>query len=154
MTSIAWDGKTLAADRGLIVGESVRSYKKVHQVNGHRGRFMLGLCGSTGFTDRVLEYFNSPVDLNFPNIRDYSRESDLGHTCGLVINEAGECRFLYCDGQFSEPMRDTWGVDGSGCVFLAGALAAGASAEQAIQLAIEHTTCAFLGVDTLSFEAF
>lgn len=154
MTCIAWDGKVLAADRGLMIGDSIRSYKKLHVVNGHRGRFLLGLCGGTGFTDRVLEYFNSQTETSFPKVQDYMPTFDLGHTCGLVINEKRECRFLYCDGQFSEPTLDKWGADGSGCVFLAGALAAGASAEQAIQLAIQHTTCAFLGVDTLSFEEF
>lgn len=154
MTCIAWDGKTLAADRGLMVAESVRSYKKVHHVNGHRGRFLIGLCGATAFTDRVLEYFNSQTEVEFPRFQDYVSGSDLSSTCGLVINEAGECRFIYCDGQFSEPMGDNWGADGSGCVFLAGALAAGVSAQRAIELAIEHTTCAFLGVDTISFEDF
>lgn len=154
MTCIAWDGKVLAADRGVQRGSCVTSYKKVHHVNGHRGRFLIGLCGSTAFTDRVLEYFNSASPINFPDCKKYDTEMDAANTCGLAINEAGECRFIYCDGQLSEPMGDNWGADGSGCVFLAGALAAGVSAEQAIQLAIQHTTCAFLGVDTISFEGF
>ncbi|WPJ68553.1 hypothetical protein OMDBNIEC_00067 [Salmonella phage STP-SP5] len=154
MTCIAWDGKVLAADRGVQRGDCVTTYKKVYHVNGHRGRFLIGLCGYTAFTDRVRKYFSSPVETEFPVYTEYSKNSDLVETCGLAIDEKGNCHFIYCDGQLSEPTGDPWGAEGSGCVFLAGALAAGATAEQAIQLAIQHTTCAFLGVDTISFEEF
>lgn len=154
MTCIAWDGEVLAADRGVQRGSCVISYKKVHFVNGHRGRFLVGLCGAIAFTDRVIEYFNSKTEIVFPDIKKYDADSDIASTCGLAVDEAGQCFFIYCDGAFSEPMLDKWGADGSGCVFLAGALAAGANAQQAIELAIQHTTCAFLGVDTISFKEF
>lgn len=154
MTCIAWDGKRLAGDRGVMRGESAHSYKKVHHVVGHRGRLLIGLCGVTAFTDQVLRYFQMPVAEPFPDVKKYDSSMDAANTCGLVINEKGECRYIYCDGEFSEPLADSWGADGSGCVFLAGALAAGATAEQAIELAIRHTNCAFIGVDTISFEEF
>lgn len=154
MTTIAFDGKVLAADRGVTRGEAVTAYKKVHSVNGHRGRFLLGLCGLTAFTDQVLRYFNSPEPVKFPDIKLYSKDDDYGQTCGLAVTPEGTCHFIYNDGTLSEPMLDGWGSDGSGCVFAAGALAAGASAREAIELAIKHTTCAFLGVDTISFEGF
>ncbi|UPT52955.1 ATP-dependent protease [Hafnia phage yong3] len=150
MTCLAFDGKVLAADRGVMRSHAVTEYRKIHVVDGHRGKFIMGFCGFTALTDAALTYFNSPIKVDFPDCKKY--ETDLTDTIGLAIDKDGVCRFIYGDGAFSEPLRDPWAADGSGCVFLTGALAAGASAEQAIQLAIQHTTCAYLGVDTLSVE--
>lgn len=148
MTTIAWDGKTLAGDRGSWSGAARRHVRKVFKIKAKDGAdFLVGFCGDGAFALAVLAWMRGEADK--PSYREFGVSPDL--QCAMVIEKdltvwgVGASLTYY---RFEETMM----AMGGGQEFAWGALEAGASAQRAIEIAIKRSDYAAFGVDSVSFE--
>lgn len=148
MTTIAWDGKTLAADRCSWSGPTRRQVRKVFRIKAKDGKdFLVGFCGDGAFALAVLAWMRGEADK--PSYRNYGVNPDV--QCAMVIDNdmtvwgVGASLTYY---RFDESIM----AMGGGQEFAWGALEAGATAERAIEIAIKRSDYAALGVDTVSFD--
>lgn len=130
MTTIAWDGQTLAADtlatwRGTRDGYAVKIAR--------RGAVLAGAAGNAVICRRLMDWFRSGMVGHPPSAG--SKEADNWSTLqiftpdGLVVSWGP-------DGW--EAVRAPRYALGSGCDFALGAMVAGADAETAVRAAIEY----------------
>jgi hypothetical protein len=141
MTCIAWDGKTLAADRQTTAGGLKGIGHKIVPLPS--GEYLAHF----GCTDRALElteWYSSGADPeNFPPTPD-----DDGEKAGLiVVSPCGTVKFFYGDKPFALPVYEKFYAWGCGNELAIGAMAAGADAYKAVQIASEHNCYCGGGVD-------
>lgn len=142
MTVIAFDGRTLAADRRCTRGGTVYATRKIHRV----GNLLIGLSGGSDFCVAFLEWFKAgrPCDA-FP---DTQKHDD--YACALVI-EGGKA-FTYDRTPYPVEMLEPICAIGSGREVALGAMTAGASARDAVLAASRWMECCGNGVDELTLE--
>lgn len=137
MTSIAFDGKHLAADTGVSIS-SIRlsNYNKIFYnrsigENHRRDKWFVAACsGATAHCEelrRVLLGEQDSVD------KDLYDSPTNAH--GLIIYQDLKPRFIYANGKVSDPLDSTYMANGWGTEFLMGALSVGASALKAVEYA-------------------
>lgn len=144
MTVICWDGQALAADRMANYSGAKLTATKVHRLDADR---LAAISGSGAHGLALLRWLR-----NGGNPDDYPRPRDADeHAHLLVINRNGPA--LNYEG-IPEPnvIEDERFAMGAGRDFAMGAMAAGASAREAVE--ITNALCIYcgLGVDTLTFE--
>lgn len=152
MTCIAYRNGVLAAGNASTTLGIYRPSKKVDSFYSVRlgMKVMLALTGYVVFLERAKEALREGTE--WPDITRYDRDADLTHQIGIVVTEHKTVHHLYADGGLGPALPfDGWLCDGSGYSFLAGALAAGAGAVQAVELANEHTDNDALGVSFLTW---
>lgn len=150
MTTIAWDGKTLAADQCAWSGGVRRRVRKVFKIESpERGLLLVAFAGTASFCLLVLDWMKG--DGERPNPKDFYPHEEMDLQCAVVIDRALRVWTLSNDLYWQE-MRETIYANGAGQEFAWGALEAGASAERAIEIAIKRSDYAGFGVDTVSFE--
>lgn len=133
MTTIAWDGKTLAADtlvssRGVRVGRITKAHRF--------GRLLVGIAGTVGPAQAFLHWLASGA---------------VGDPPAMKLGDAeGEAIVILPDGRiatFDEHGRDYICADqyaiGSGSRFAMAAMAAGADARRAVEIASD--LCCYTG---------
>jgi len=149
MTTIAWDGKTLAADSCSWSGGCRRRVRKVFKVKSGDGReFLVAFAGDGSFALAILEWMRGNKER--PNPLEFMSVEDTQNQCALVIDEKLRvwqlsANLVYCR------MRERIYAFGAGQEFAWGALEAGATATQAIRIAMKRSDHAGLGVDSVSF---
>lgn len=141
MTCVAWDGRTLAADRLMCNGYTGQSTTKIE-------RFGVELIGITGDLSVGLEvrawYLNGADPLSFPSS---NRNPDKGASL-IVVRPSGEVWKF-------ESGPHAFRVEGAFCAFGSGdeaalvAMACGKTAAEAVALAAMFNTTVGHGVDTL-----
>lgn len=136
MTAIAYRDGIMAADAACYRGSTIVGYRR------KIGRFPDGICGFAGNSVdcfRMQQLFLAGGDMlaPLPDRADFS---------GLIVRRTGLGRIhiSMIDGTFYEVPAPEAPFYAVGCYgeFLIGAMAAGASAEEAIRLAILHTDAA------------
>lgn len=149
MTTIAWDGKSLAADRCSWSGGARRALRKVFKVTAPDGRrFLVGFAGDGSFAMAILAWMRGERER--PTPLDFITSDKLENQCALVIDE--QLRIWQLGGSlFYSRMQERIYAYGGGQDFAWGALEAGATARQAVQIAIKRSDYAGLGVDTVKF---
>ena len=140
MTTIAFDGKTLAVDSqgtssGLI---STLSEQKLFLDVGEFKA--VAFCGETGAYRRVVEWIRNGCDGDI---------TVKGDWCAVCLKENGEL-IQYCDSLPYEQICDVPYANGSGFGVAMGAMKAKASAVEAIEVAKE--LCIYTGGKVQSFE--
>lgn len=149
MTTIAWDGATLAADACSWSGPARRRVRKVFKVRALDGRqFLVAFAGDGTFAHQILAWMRG--ERGPPNCADYLKSEDFQNQCALVIDEQRRVWQLSSQLHYSR-MRERIYAFGGGHEFAWGALEAGATARQAIQIAIKRSDMAGLGVDSVRF---
>lgn len=149
MTTIAWDGTTLAADRCSWSGGTRRQFKKVYKVKAPDGRkFLVAFAGNGSFALAVLGWMRGERDR--PTPLDFIPTTELNTQLALVIDEKRRVWQLGCELTYTQAKERIYGF-GGGQDFAWGALEAGATAAQAIRIAIKRSDYAGLGVDTVKF---
>lgn len=138
MTTIAFDGRTLAADKQTTTGGTPTPTTKVFSAMSPRGeRWLYACAGNTAecqeFTRRVKAG------------QEMRTFTDLGI---LAIGPRGEVWICSQDLVWCRQMVKQWAI-GSGADFALGAMAAGASAVKAVQIASRLNVNTGLGVDAL-----
>lgn len=149
MTTIAWDGETLAADSCSWSGAARRRVRKVFKVTAADGRrFLVAFAGDGSFALAVLAWMRGERER--PDPLDHIKAEDLANQCALVIDERRRVWQLGSSLVYS-PMRERFYAYGGGQDFAWGALEAGATARQAVAIAIKRSDYAGLGIDTVRF---
>ncbi len=150
MTTIAWDGKTLAIDRGAWSGRMVTEVSKLHVFDdikrpGWPKRGCWGITGSLAYLSACVMWLSGKTEVMPPLAKD----GNLDDEAGLFVDETG---IAWIVSERMVPFRchsKCVGAGGGG-FFVLGAMVMGATAEQAVRLAHTHTDAAAFGVDTWS----
>lgn len=146
MTVIVWDGKTLATDKQATQSELVRTVTKSRIIRGH-------LCAVAGDWDLAQEMFMwfekgaKPDD-----VPPFFRSKDDWVAFVAITPDKRVLKFERSPYpmDFTETVeKDGWFVFGSGRDFAVGALAMGASPEEAVMVASKYCTTCGNGVDVL-----
>lgn len=148
MTTVAWDGTELAGDRKAVFGGTPMRIEqpKVARVRAPGGR--IALVGFSGAMSVVLAYRHFMAGGPRPDYGDQSQDTALNI---LLIDDT--CRVW-----FRTSKRDIWewfNVEqwaiGSGCDYALGAMAAGATAREAVRIASKLDNGTGFGVDAVRF---
>lgn len=140
MTTIAWDGKNVAADRRVLNGNLLCAPEtKIKQVNlvGHGNCIAVG-AGHCGAIVRMIERLEKGEQLT----KDAENEE------GILVVFDDKSITIYSDGhKYDHPIGEpcAWG---SGAELARGAMIAGADAKQAIEIASKVDIYTGDGVDT------
>ena len=143
MSVLAWDGKTLAADKRASYGSLILTTTKIFRLCGC-------LCGYTGDADtggEVLDWFRlGALPSDFPARQ---RESDRFAT--LVVVQTGGAVVKYERTPFPVRLEDRLIASGSGRDFALMAMRLGKTASEAVELTMEFDSGCGNGVDALTF---
>lgn len=151
MTTIAWDGKTLAVDRAAWQGRMCMTTKKLHIFERPAHGFPPGAwadCGNAAFNAAVRDWLDDKVPLPYPAD---GKEAD--EDMGLWVTMEGKV-FTFHKRLVLSPVLGQIAGSGGGALFVLGAMAFGATAQQAVAAAEYHTDCSAHGVDTWSPPCF
>lgn len=145
MTIIVWDGKTLAADKQATNSGLKRKVTKIYKVRGN----LIGFSGELDFAFAMKKWFEDGADVEkFPK----HQEDDNKWVGMLVITP--DKRVLKYE-RSPVPMEftecDAMCI-GSGRDYAFGALAMGANAVRAVEVACEYENSCGMGIDVLTFE--
>lgn len=148
MTTIAWDGVTLAADRCSWSGGSRRQVRKVFKITMADGEpYLVAFAGSAEFAHAVMEWMKgklkTPPDCSAFNV-------DQDSACAVVIDKKKRVWLLGARLRYMRMLEKKF-ANGAGQEFAWGALEAGATAKQAVMIAMKRSDYAGLGVDCVSF---
>lgn len=127
MSTVAWDGKSLAAD-----GMASAGYMKVvaPKIWSHDG-LVLATTGDAAAGRIMVEWFNAGADLShYPDCQ--AKGEDYNAT--LIVAHHEGCYFYGANPHLVE-VRDPFMAWGSGRDFAMGAMARGATAGEAVEVA-------------------
>jgi len=139
MTVIAWDGKTLAADRQCTRGNLIGNVTKIERV----GASIVANAGDFVYGNMLMHWFRQgAVFDDWPKPMD-----DETHGALLAVTPGGILH--YCGVPVPAVFRDLSQhfADGSGRDIAHGAMAAGADARRAVQIACDLDAFCGGGVD-------
>lgn len=141
MTIIAWDGKTLAADKRMSSGGMPRTTTKIFRVR-------TSLCGAAGNADQCAEmiaWFKSGAEESkFP-----SSQRDKDDWATLVVIDKDGIRF-YERTPYPCVVEDKFYATGSGRDFATAAMHCGKSAREAVEIASLFDIGCGNGIDELN----
>jgi len=152
MSTIAWDGAVLAADNGGWAGGLVGRSLKLFPIRMKDGsKWIVGTFGSWAFADVALEFMqgDSPT---LPDAREFDEDLSPGAVWALAVNADGECYRVQANLRFDKVL-DPFASAGAGRDIALGALAAGATAIQAVGIAEAYTDYAKFGVTAMRFDS-
>jgi len=159
MTVVAWDGVTLAADKMSTAGYAKRRVRKLFKGRWLDGREMLFAgCGDQAFAVRVMSWLADvtagKTDSPRPDYKDFDVAKDA--CIGLVILRSAE-GFSYVHTMTPlldlTPFEENIFAQGCGHEAAWGALEAGATAVQAVEIASRRIAHCGLGVDAITFDS-
>lgn len=144
MSVIAWDGKTLAADKQATNGNLRRTTRKIWR-DGDR---LLAGVGTSSHIEALRSWVMGGLDPGaFP---DQCKSEDMRASL-IVITRAGKV-VRFENSPFPIEYEDEIYADGSGRDFAYGAMAMGADASRAVEVACKYDVDCGHGIDTLSFD--
>lgn len=145
MTCIAWDGKTLAADKRADRGYGlIATTTKIHRV----GQDLVGHAGSASYSRAMLAWFRAgakPED--FP-----AHQRDDDKTVGFMVVSPPGAINAYDMTPYPVTYEDTMFALGTGREFALTAMHLGKSARDAVEIACRLCMNCGNGIDTLEFE--
>jgi hypothetical protein len=140
MTVIAWDGKTIAADRLVSCGGIIQETKKLYEgVNG----CTLSFSGEGAKGLMMVAWFNDGAD------PDKWPEFQRGDNYVALIVADSQGVDVYYDEPVPTTFTNNFNAWGAGAEFAIGAMAAGKTAEEAVIIANDHCTGCGRGVDVI-----
>lgn len=143
MSVIAWDGKTLAADKRASIGNLIRTTTKIFR---HGGEALVGYAGNADAGEEVLEWFRSGGDPDkFP-----ASQRDKDDWDGLMVVWRNGTIWKYERTPYPIRFEPQHFAIGSGRDFALAAMYLGRSAQQAAELASVFDSSCGNGVDALT----
>lgn len=142
MTVIAWDGKTLAADRRVSYGDLVATRTKIRRLESG------AVIACSGDTDKVLaleKWYEAGAN---PDEWPQAQRSD--NWARLVVQDVDGKVYEYNQEPYAIRCEDEYFAWGSGASFALGAMAMGADAVEAVTAAIKHCSSCGGGVDSFT----
>lgn len=144
MTVIAWDGRTLAADkRGVAAGYGFTVTKLF--------RTELGLVGVDGYFDSCLELVEWIRSGANPSEHPDSQKDEKRYSYAVLITPDKKILRYEC-GPLPIKVEEKFYACGSGRDYALAAMYMGATAEKAVAVASHFDTECGNGIDTLEFE--
>jgi len=139
MTVIAWDGKTLAADKQTNRGDAIGTCTKIFKL--HDGT-VVSFCGALSKGLVLFDWYrNGCKEEEWPEFQKSDSVTILVVVKdGKCIEYEGVSNPISCEDEFS-----AWG---SGMEFAIGAMAMGATAVEAVEIASYHCEGCGRGVDS------
>jgi 20S proteasome alpha/beta subunit len=144
MTVVAWDGKTLAADKRASYGGMICTVTKIFRV----GDLLVGGAGELPFVLAMVEWVRNGRKVDeFP--ADQRGKDDWQP---LLVIEPGGAPLLYertpCPVRYEQPCI----AIGSGREYACAAMHCGKSAREAVDVAIALDSACGNGIDTLELQ--
>ena len=148
MSVIAWDGKSLAADRQGTAGELRMVAPKLWRMTRHDGEIVIiGTTGDLSESIVVRDWYVSGADpARWPEFQRTDRWARL------VVLSASAWLVTFEREPVAIPVLDPFAAWGSGRDFALGAMAHGASARQAVEIACRLSVFCGMGADEFSAE--
>ena len=141
MTVIAFDGKTLAADRMANSNGLARTMRKVFTVKGH----LLTFAGTAHRGLTVMAWWTAGA-----KPKDWPPMNDPDDVASLWVVKPDGGIMCYESGPIPLPFLDKTFACGSGRDYAMGAMAMGADAIRAVEIASEYEIHCGGGVDFLT----
>lgn len=145
MSVVAWDGKTLAADRQGTSGGNKTTVSKIAAVQGDKILYAVAFVGLHTNGLRMMEWFaEGAEEEEFPAIENDGESLTsliVASKKGLVVYEQCPTPILF---------RDKLQAWGSGASVALGALAMGADAKKAVEIACKYNIYCGLGIDSIT----
>ena len=150
MTTIAWDGTWLAADRGAWSGGIRYPVRKVFKIVGQDKKpLLVAFSGDGAFATATLEWLQGTGP--HPGVyRDDKNQSPT--SVALIVDSRRRVRRLNSELKYTLVQCGRIHSSGAGQDVALGALAAGASARKAVRIAMKFTDYAAFGVDAVRFD--
>jgi hypothetical protein len=144
MSVIAWDGKTLAADKRAGNGTLYRTVTKIFRV----GNCLIGYAGDPAFGEAMRAWIQAGEKIeDFP-----ASQRDKDDWAGtLVIRQSGLIQ-KYERAPYPITFEDRHHAIGCGRDFALAAMHLGKTAREAVEVAIALDSGCGNGIDTLTFE--
>lgn len=141
MTVIAFDGKTLAADKQASFGGLLRTVTKIHRI----GSLLVGGSGEVAFIGNMLEWIRNGRDpATFP-----ASQRDKDDWQPIMVVEPDGCMLIYERSPHPVRWQDRFGAIGSGRDYAMAAMHLGRSAAEAVGVACALDAGCGNGIDTL-----
>lgn len=154
MTTLAWDGEYLAADQGAWVNGHIDRHIKAHKIMVDGSQVLYACTGVSGFANRMMHHMIAPDLQPLPDWRMYGLDNgSLG--VGLMVFPFG---VIYeVDAMGTRIKMEGHGPrqvfsGGAGREMALGALLVGASAQRAVEIAIEYSDYGGHGVTVLKHD--
>lgn len=143
MTVIAWDGKTLAADKRAASNGLAYSVTKIFRT----AKGLLGIHGIMGTGLLIRDYVNGvsstyPVEL---------QKADDTYCYALLITPERKI-FIYERSEIPALVESAFHACGSGRDYAMAAMCLGKSAKEAVEIACRFDINCGNGIDTLTFD--
>ena len=144
MSIIAWDGTTVAADKRACIADAAHTTTKLWQVHTTPTIF-LGITGDESFGLSIKQWFLDGADPAkwpaFQITENWAR---------LVVFEQGKRPYTYERNPVKQVVEDPFMAWGTGREFALGALAMGATAKEAVEVACRFSIYCGNGVDVFN----
>jgi ATP-dependent protease HslVU (ClpYQ) peptidase subunit len=141
MTIIAWDGKTLAADKQSTTVGYGNTVTKIFRVTGGRVAF----TGNAGHACALLEWFRNGRDA-----AAWPKKGGDDSAGAIFITDDGEVRgYSGDDGATFIRYEDKFAAWGAGRDYALAAMYLGRDAREAVEVACALDTTCGMGIDTL-----
>lgn len=146
MTTVCWDGKTMAADKQMNTGsmKHLVARSKIRAGEYHGLPAIFGGAGTTVYSDAVIEWLVAGM----PDEHKPEMPANPDSFTVIVATEAGV--FEYIDSLRPIPLGQTKWAVGSGGEYAFGAMDAGASAKRAVEIACGRDVNSGFGIDALT----
>lgn len=146
MTVIAWDGKTLAADKLACMGSTRHTTTKIFRT---RDGGLAGYAGDASFGEQVLAWYQQgAVVSSFP-----PSQRDKDDWAGLIVIKPNRPILRYERTPHPVTFHDTHFAIGCGREFAMAAMFLGCDARRAVEVASALDVNCGGGIDTLQFDA-
>lgn len=138
MSVIVWDGKLLASDSQVTDGSMRRTTTKIRRVEkGKFKGFLLGAAGATATANLLMDWFEQGAKPeHFPY--EYAKSDMLSATLVAITKDKVILRYDHLPVPII--MEDEVYCTGSGRDFAYGAIAMGADAIKAVEVACQYST--------------
>ena len=141
MTVIAWDGKTLAADKRATFGTLIRTTTKIFRV----GDALAGYCGDAAFGEEMIAWLKRGAEpADFP-----ASNRDKDDWAPMLVIRKGAPVARYERSPYPVLFEDETFAIGCGRDFAIAAMHLGKNAREAVEVAIALDSGCGNGIDTL-----
>jgi ATP-dependent protease HslVU (ClpYQ) peptidase subunit len=145
MSIIVWDGKTLAADCQVSYGGTACKVSKIRRL---KNGAIIAMTGGECSGEMMAQWYEQGANLsNYP-----ACQTDKDDWSRLIVVMPSGLLFCYERYPVAVPVRQVPMAWGSGQDFALGALAMGADARKAVEIASQFSTDCGLGVEAIEVE--
>ena len=141
---VAWDGKTIVADKQATCADMRFSTTKLRRIGSGE---VLAIIGLESAGQMLMSWYEDGADPEkWPKCQE-----DKEDWVRLVVASKTGCK-VYERHPVAMPIEDSFMAWGSGRDYAMGAMAEGANARRAVEVAMKFNTACGMGIDSETFE--